>query len=177
MMKNAILSTFLLLFLPGLIYAQVIPGGTTTIESYDMPGHFIVCTTTGNRAVQLVLGGNTMPEGQWNIVTGLARSDADTVSFSPAISLENHYMRHAGYVLYCDPAGTDDLYANDASWIPRPGLANPDDPTLVSFESQNFRGRYLQHNRQRLRAIPTGSAFRFVRRCRDPRHRPRSLAA
>jgi hypothetical protein len=43
-------------------------------------------------------------------------------------------------VCYCDPAAGDNLYLNDASFLPRPGLA---DETAVSFESQNYRGYYL----------------------------------
>ncbi len=127
--------------LAGLLQAQIVPTPTTTttLEAYDMPGYFMVCTTS-NGAAQMVQGGGQTPEGQWNIVTGL--TGTDTVSFMP-VALENHYMRHRSFVLYCDPAATDSLYMNDASFLPRPGLA---DPTAVSFESNNYRGYYLTRN-------------------------------
>ncbi|MBN2131768.1 MAG: AbfB domain-containing protein, partial [Sedimentisphaerales bacterium] len=125
--------------LAGLLHAQTIPTATTTLESYDMPGHFVVCTTSAG-AVQVVLDGDQTPQGQWNIVAGL--TGTDTVSFMP-VALANHYMRHRSFVLYCDQAATDNLYLNDASFVPVPGLA---DPTCVSFRSVNYTDRYLLHN-------------------------------
>jgi len=127
--------------LAGILEAQVIPKVPTSIEAYDMPGYFLVCRNS-TQSVRLVQGGNETPQGLWNIVTGL--SGSGTVSFMP-LALPNHYMRHRSFVLYADPAATDALYLNDASFTPRPGLANPDDPTLVSFESLNYPGRYIIH--------------------------------
>ena len=133
-----------LLYTSGFLQAQetpVIPTDTTTIESYDMPGYFLVCTTSYG-AVQLILDGNQIPEGQWNIVTGLA-GGAETVSFMPE-ALTDHYMRHRSYIFYCDPAAiNDNLFRNDASFTLVPGLA---DPNCVSFRSVNYTTMYLQHN-------------------------------
>ncbi len=129
----------LFLCLAGFVQAQEIPTDTTALESYDMPGYFMVCTTSAG-AVQMVQGGDLTPEGQWNVVTGLAGTG--TVSFMP-VALANHYMRHRSYICYCDPAETGNLYLNDASFTPVPGLA---DPTCISFESVNYQGQYLQHN-------------------------------
>jgi hypothetical protein len=125
--------------LAGLLQAQVIPTTTTAVESYDMPGYFLACTTTTG-AVRLVQGADQTPQGQWNIVTGLIGTG--TVSFMP-VALPNHYMRHMSFILYAYPAATDTLFMGDASFTPRLGLANP---TCVSFESQNYPGRFLQHN-------------------------------
>ena len=125
----------------GLLQAQTIPETATSIESYDMPGYFMI-SRDSTQSVRLVEGGDQTPEGQWNLVTGLAGTG--TVSFMP-VALENHYMRHRSYILYCDPAATDDLFRGDASFTPRPGLADPTNPKLVSFESQNFPGRFLIH--------------------------------
>jgi len=132
----------LFLCLAGFVQAQEIPTDTTALESYDMPGYFMVCTTSAG-AVQMVQGGDLTPEGQWNVVTGLAGTG--TVSFMP-VALANHYMRHRSYICYCDPAETGNLYLNDASFTPVPGLADPTDPTLVSFESINYGGYYLTRN-------------------------------
>ncbi len=133
-----------LLYTSGFLQAQetpVIPTDTTAIESYDMPGCFLVCTASYG-AVQLIPDGNQIPEGQWNIVTGLA-GGAETVSFMPE-ALTDHYMRHRSYIFYCDPAAiNDNLFRNDASFTPVPGLA---DPNCVSFRSVNYPTMYLQHN-------------------------------
>ena len=103
----------LFLCLGGLLQAQIIPTETTALESYDMPGFFLVCTTSSG-AAELAQGGNQTDEGQWNIVEGLAGSG---VSFMP-VALEDHYMRHRGFVCYCDAAATDNLYLNDATFVP-----------------------------------------------------------
>jgi hypothetical protein len=142
MMKKRILIA-LCLSLAGLCQAQVtpvIPTNTTVVESYDMPGYFLVCTTSQG-PVQLVLDGGQTPQGQWNIVAGNTGT-AGTVSFSP-VALPNHFMRHRSYVFYCDPAATDNLYLNDSTFTPVPGLA---DPTAVSFRSVNYTTMYLMHN-------------------------------
>jgi hypothetical protein len=132
----------LFLCLAGFVQAQVIPTDVTTLESYDMPGYFLVCTTSAG-PVQMIEGGDQTPEGQWNVVTGLAGTG--TVSFMP-VALADHYMRHRSYICYCDPTETAPLYLNDASFTPVPGLADPTDPTLVSFESINYGGYYLTRN-------------------------------
>jgi hypothetical protein len=132
------------LYLAGLIYAQEtpeIPTSTTAIESYDMPGYFLVCTTSTGTA-QLVQAGKETIQGKWNIVTGLA-GGTGTISFMPA-ALTDHYMRHRSYIFHCDPAALNDsIFRNDASFIPEPGLA---DSTCVSFRSVNYPAMYLQHN-------------------------------
>ncbi|MBP8304788.1 MAG: AbfB domain-containing protein [Phycisphaerae bacterium] len=138
MCKKLISIIVLTPLLAGLVYGQVIPTRTTSLEAYDMPGYFLVCRDT-TRSVRLVQAGSETPQGLWNFVPGLAGTG--TVSFMPT-ALSNHYMRHRNYILYADPAATDALFMGDASFTPRPGLA---DPTCVSFESQNFPGRYLIH--------------------------------
>ena len=70
----------LFLCLAGFVQAQVIPTVPTPLESYDLPGYFLVCTTSSG-AVQVAPGGDLTPEGQWNIVTGLIGDES--VSFMP----------------------------------------------------------------------------------------------
>ncbi|MDH7599059.1 MAG: AbfB domain-containing protein [Sedimentisphaerales bacterium] len=130
-----------LLLLVSTLEAQVIPKGPVSVEAYDMPGYFLVCRNT-TQSVRLVQGGNETQQGLWNIVQGL--TGTGTVSFAP-VALPDHYMRHRSFVLYADPAATDNLYLNDASFTPRPGLTNPNDPTLISFESLNYPGRFIIH--------------------------------
>ena len=141
MWMKKIIPIVLFLCLAGFAQEPFIPTETTALESYDMPGYFLVCTNSSG-AVEFTLNGNLTPEGQWNVVAGL--TGTGSVSFMP-VALADHYMRHRSYVCYCDPAATDDLYLNDASFTPVPGLADPTDPTLVSFESVNYGGYYLTH--------------------------------
>jgi len=132
----------ILLFPVCYVYAQdlpVIPKNTTVIESYDMSNYFLVCTNSSG-AARLVLDGDDTPEGQWNIVEGL--TGTDTVSLMPE-ELPDHYMRHRGFVFYCDPSSNESLYLNDATFLPVPGLA---DSSCVSFRSVNYSSRYLMHD-------------------------------
>jgi hypothetical protein len=135
----------LVVFLPlvaGLVQAQVvIPPSPTLLESYDMPGFYMVSTTDAG-PVQLVQGGNATPAGQWTITSPGNTGAAGTVSFAP-VALPNHFMRHRSYVFYCDSAATDSLYLNDSTFMPVAGLA---DPAAVSFQSVNYPTMYLQHN-------------------------------
>ena len=141
MYKRLISLIVLTPLLAGPLQAQTVPTPTTTttVEAYDMPGYFLVCTTSSG-PVQMVEGGDQTPEGQWNIVTGLIGTD--TVSFTP-VALPDHYVRHRSYICYADPVTTENLYLNDGSFFPRAGLA---DPTAVSFESINFPNYYLTRN-------------------------------
>ncbi|MEJ2648157.1 MAG: AbfB domain-containing protein [Sedimentisphaerales bacterium] len=141
MCMKKVIVIVLFLCLAGLVQAQdiVIPEDTTALESYDMPGYFLVSTGTNGDCL-LVQDGDQTPEGLWNIVEGLA--GGDSVSFMP-VPLEDHYMRHQNFILNCDPAATDDLFLNDASFIPVPGLA---DPKGISFESVNYAGRYILYS-------------------------------
>ncbi len=139
----------------GLVQAQpVMPTGLFYLESYDMPGYFMVCTTTGNRAIQLAQNGNLTPEGQWMVAEPFAGATRGAISLTPVV-LPGYYARHAGWILYTDPsASANEYYNNDASWIPRAGLANPSDPTLVSFENVGYGNNYIQHN-------PSGNPIGF----------------
>ena len=140
MMKKTILIA-LLLCLAGFIQAQpAIPTKATAVESFDMPGYFMVCTTSQG-AVQMVVDGDQTEQGEWNVVPGNTGA-AGTVSFSP-VALPDHFMRHRSYVFYCDPAATDNLYLQDSTFTPVEGLA---DPAYISFRSVNYPTMYLQHN-------------------------------
>jgi hypothetical protein len=54
------------------------------------------------------------------------------------------FLRHRDFRVRLEgPSGTNDqLFANDATFLLVPGLA---DSNGISFESLNFRGRYIRH--------------------------------
>jgi len=138
---NHLLCVALAMCLAGLVQAQspAIPESPVTLEAYDLPGYFMTATTSTG-AVRMIQGGNDTPAAQWNLLPGLA--NADGISFE-SVLLPNNIMRHRSFVFYTDPRATDNLFLNDTTLLPRPGLA---DPTCVSFESNNYRGYYLVRN-------------------------------
>jgi hypothetical protein len=138
---NYLLCSWLAIGLTGLAQGQTptIPESPVTLEAYDLPGYFLTATTSTG-AVRMIQGGSESAAAQWNLLPGLA--NAAGISFE-SVLLPNNIMRHRSFVLYTDPRATDSLFQNDATLLPRPGLA---DPTAVSFESNNYRGYYLMRN-------------------------------
>src|SRR6266536_6016734 len=66
-------------------------------------------------------------------------------------------LRHRDFRVRLEgPSGPNDqLFANDSTFFLVPGLA---DPNGISFESLNFRGRYLRHRDFHLFVEPEDSA-------------------
>ena len=69
------------------------------------------------------------------------------------------YARHRGFELWLDPGEGSDLYHHDATFVVRPGLA---DPSAVSFESVNFPGRFLRHRGAELFLDPADGTAGFA---------------
>ncbi len=134
----------LLLFLTNNVFSQpVMPTGPFYLESYDMPGWYMTSTNLGtSRPIRLIQG--KTPEALWLVAPAFAGTD--TISLTP-VSQPGNYARHAGWILYTDPsAQADQYFNNDASWHVRAGLADTSDPTLVSFENNQYASNYIQHN-------------------------------
>jgi hypothetical protein len=66
------------------------------------------------------------------------------ISFQCA-SNTSAYLRHAGFRCYVHGLGTDQLYKDDASFLPIPAING--DPTMVSFQSSNFPSYYISTHR------------------------------
>jgi hypothetical protein len=147
-MHGKLISLVVLLSLwAGLVQAQVaIPSSITALESYDMPGYFMVCTTDAG-PVQLIQGGNVTAQGKWKVTSPGNSGNAGTVSFEP-VALPNHFMRQTNYVYNCNPASDVWLDRLNESFLVGPGLADPTDPTAVSFRGEMYPHMYLQHDSQ-----------------------------
>lgn len=59
-------------------------------------------------------------------------------------SVPGQYVRHSFFLGRVDPV-VGDLGQKDASFVQRPGLAQPTTAGFVSFESVNYPGWYLRH--------------------------------
>jgi hypothetical protein len=64
-----------------------------------------------------------------------------SVSFE-SVNFPNHFLRHQDFRLKLHPRDESELYRNDATFFPRPGLA---DGQTTSYESANFPGRFIRH--------------------------------
>jgi archaellin len=142
-MRRKLMSVIVLVpLLAGFVQAQVVfPSSLTAIESYDMPGYYIVCTTTSG-PVQLVKGGNVTPQGKWTIISPGNSGNEGTISIKSA-SLANNFMRQVNFVYNCEAASDVWLDKLNSSFIPEPGLA---DPTAVSFRGEMYPHMYLQRD-------------------------------
>lgn len=85
-------------------------------------------------------------DSSFDIIAGVAGQGISLRS----VNYPAHFIGHRkGDCLIRSSDGTR-TFKEDVSWIPRPGLADPDDG--VSFESVNYPGHYLRHrNTKQLR--------------------------
>jgi len=140
MVKKMII-TFLLTCLTGtFVQVQAQDNPYITLEAYDLPGYFVTHAGTRGPVAVLTEAGDKTDAGKFYLVPGLANSQG--VSFE-SMEFPGYYLRHRGYVIRLE-SDTSDIFNNDATWMLRPGLA---DPEAVSFESTAaFVGNYLIHD-------------------------------
>ena len=111
------------------------PPGYVAWASYNIGGHFIRHQNGAS-----LIDNNVAPkeDAYWKMVPGLA---GQGVSFQSRQS-PNSYLRHRDGRMFLDANDGKPLFAEDATFIVRPGLA---DNTQVSFQSLNFPDRYIRH--------------------------------
>jgi hypothetical protein len=148
--------------------------GATALESYNNPGAFI---RHHNEAVYLARQGGPNPwdtatafaeDTTWAATIPLWRSGADLPkdqarSFRVTTTgFTDRYLRHRDGLARTDvvTAASDPLSKADATFVVRPGLA---DPSCYSLESQNFRGSYLRHASFRVSLAPNNQTDLFRR--------------
>ena len=82
-------------------------------------------------------------DSSFDIVPGLAGVG---VSFR-SVNYPNYFIRHYRYKCYIHRSDGKQLFRNEATFIPRVGLA---DPRGVSFESVNLPGFFIRHRSSRV---------------------------
>jgi Alpha-L-arabinofuranosidase B (ABFB) domain/Glycosyl hydrolases family 2, sugar binding domain/Glycosyl hydrolases family 2 len=136
--------------------------GATSLESYNNPGAYI---RHFNESVYLARSGGPNPwdtassftqDTTWAATIPLWRSGA-TLPTNQAVSFRvttpgftDRYLRHRDSLARTDVLSTtsDTISRQDATFIVRPGLA---DPSCYSLESRNYPGNYLRHSAYRVR--------------------------
>jgi pectate lyase C len=78
---------------------------------------------------------------QWQIVSGLANSSDDYVSFQ-SVSWPGYYLRHKNYNVVLEKDDGSALFKADATFKKVSGLA---DSSWSSFQSYNYPNYYLRH--------------------------------
>jgi len=143
-MKKAILITIFLL-LAGLVQAQpAMPTGPVSIESYAYPGYLMTARNVG-WTIRNYENSLEIPDTQWIIIDALTGTEGN-ITFESVLH-PGAYARHSGHRLQLNEITPGDTLGEaDASWTPVPGLADPTNPNLVSFKSENFgfENRHLQ---------------------------------
>lgn len=116
------------------------PLGYVAWASYNIAGQFIRHINSEGR-----IAGNVTPRDDafWKMVPGLAGTG---VSFQSK-QFPNRYFRHRGGQVFLEENDNSSLFAGDATFIVKPGLA---DNSKFSFQSYNFPNRYIRHTRSTL---------------------------
>jgi hypothetical protein len=94
-----------------------------------------------NVSIQAVSSSSTATlkaDATWLVVTGLANSQC--VSFESANN-SGQYLRHSNFQLQLNSNDGSALFANDATFCPRPGNSG----TGYSLMSNNYSDHYLRH--------------------------------
>jgi len=140
MVKKMVISLLLTCLAGAFVQVQAQDKAFITLEAYDLPGYFVTNAGTGGPVAELTEAGDQTDAGKFYLVPGLANSQG--VSFE-SVEFPGYYLRHRGWVIRLE-SGTSDIFNNDATWMLRPGLA---DPEVVSFESTAaFVDNYLIHD-------------------------------
>jgi hypothetical protein len=147
--------------------------GATTLESFDTPGSFI--RHFGDLVYLARSGGpnpwdtasNFAADSTWASTIPLWRSGASlpvnsVQSFQVTTpGFTDRYLRHQDSLARTDVVNSASpaLLKSDASFIVRPGLA---DPSCYSFEARNIANNYLRHSgfRVRLNASENSDLYR-----------------
>jgi hypothetical protein len=136
--------------------------GATALESHNTPGAYL---RHHNETVYLARQGGPNPwdtatsfteDTTWAATVPLWRSGADLTRNQAASfrvttpGFTDRYLRHRDSLARTDvtTASSDPLSKADATFVIRPGLA---DPSCYSLESRNFPGNYLRHAAFRVR--------------------------
>ena len=85
-------------------------------------------------------------DSSFDVIPGISGQGITLRSVNYPAYYVRHYKRKGECFIHS--ADGKPSFKEDASFIPRPGLA---DPEGVSFESVNFPGQYLRHYRDRVR--------------------------
>lgn len=77
-----------------------------------------------------------------------------------SVNFPTLYLRHRDFRLRLEgPSGPqDELFRQDSTFYIEPGLANPADPSGISFRSFNYPDRYIRHRDFHLWVEPRDSA-------------------
>ncbi|GAA3194027.1 AbfB domain-containing protein [Actinocorallia longicatena] len=136
--------------------------GGTSLESSNLPGRYLrhinsevfISNSSGANAWDNPAG--FAADATWNLSTPWWRSSADLPtgqarSFQVVTpGFTDRYLRHQASLGRTDvvTSGSDAVLKADATFVIRPGLA---EPSCYSFESRNFPGHYLRHSAFRIR--------------------------
>jgi hypothetical protein len=132
-----------LAILAGLIYQHWLfgEGELVSFQTYSNHALYVGCKAEAVMLFEL----KTKEDKEYTtfrLVPGLA--DGKLVSLQSALQT-NYFMRHQGGQLKLHGLEDDGLFKSDATFRKVAGLADPSDPTLVSFESFNYPGFYIRH--------------------------------
>ncbi len=121
-------------------------GNEITLRSSNLPDYG-VATDAGALGILKLLGASPSPEelasARFMVRDGLA--DSTCVSLE-SVTTPGQWLRHQGYRLRLSPNDGADLFKNDATFCPEPGLSG----TGYTFRSKNFPTRVLRHRNNEL---------------------------
>jgi hypothetical protein len=141
---------------PGIAELGVEVGEFASIESYNVPGHFLRHRGFLGE-LTTVSSGLDKADATFRLVRGLANTSC--VSFESS-NFPGHYLRHQGFRLKLHPRSNEELYRNDATFCIRSGIQPGVGSPWVSFESYNFPGYYIRHRDFHFYIENAGGPFR-----------------
>ena len=120
-----------------------------SFRSVNYPDRFIRANNEFMGRITPLASAVDESDATFRVVPGL-NGQPGTTSFE-SVAYPGHYLRHQGFELELHRRGDTDLYRQDATFLPAPGLA---DAGAISFESVNYRGYFIRHRNFELHIDP-----------------------
>ncbi|MGI5185728.1 family 43 glycosylhydrolase [Dactylosporangium sp. CA-152071] len=120
-----------------------VPDGVTPVrlQSYNSAGSFV---RHYNFRARIEANVTPLADAQFRIVTGL--NGGGTVSLE-STNFPGYFLRHRNFEVWVERNDGSATFKADASFFRRAGLSTgTGSDAAVSFESQNFPGRYVRHS-------------------------------
>lgn len=141
----------------GLALLSALGGDQVSIQSYNLPDHFI---RHRDGAAELALFESDFNPADFCFKKVKGLDGTESISFESK-NFPGKFLRHKGFRIFLDANDGGEVFKKDASFRIVPGLA---DPSCSSFESVNNQGFYLRHKNFRL-LLESGEDFLFLQDC------------
>jgi hypothetical protein len=124
-------------------------GARVSLESADVPGYRVRHRDFVGRIDPIGPASSALARADATFTVRAGLANARCVTFE-AVNYPGYFLRHQNFAIFLHRNDGSRLFAADATFCPRAGLAG----RFTSFQSYNYPGRYLRHRADNLYLDP-----------------------